>query len=168
MFKSSPVVVFSLCYEHFVFIPATVPGAPHTVFMAVDWEDSSSSSSRWAVGRIWRHKTGWIPNLLCHIKYTPFVSQRYTCILFNSSVYQENNWFGTQLVPAEEAHWWDTGQTFGAGPSAAWTKTQRLEPADTLLMPACTRRHTKSDRNTQHESCMSAHTRSLTHSLKLQ
>lgn len=33
-----------------------IPGAPHTVLMAVDWEDRSSSRSLWAVGKIWRRK----------------------------------------------------------------------------------------------------------------
>lgn len=57
---------------------AAVPGAPHTVLMAVDWEDSSSSSSRWAVGRIWRHRTWWVPNLPC---------QQMMHVLFYSAVW---------------------------------------------------------------------------------
>lgn len=72
MIKCSPLTVISdrlhqgsssMLGTIYVFITVTVPGAPHTVLMAVDWEDSSSSSSRWAVGRIWRHKTEWMPNL---------------------------------------------------------------------------------------------------------
>ena len=59
-----------------------------------------------------------------------------------STVSKENGWSGTWTLPAEAAHWWGTGQTFGAGPSAAWTETQRPEPSDTLLTPVCAHKDT--------------------------
>lgn len=56
-----------------------IPGAPQTVFIAFSWEDKSSSSSLWAVGKICRTEK-WLPVQKSHLK-TDFIIDWEFCFI---------------------------------------------------------------------------------------